>query len=401
MLRKPMTARHDLPAIADAQGFRFASMYGEPYWDETSAYMFRLADVETKIEDPSTELHAMVRHAVDAIVKDARLMAQMGVPEAQWDFVRSSWLNGEKELYGRFDLSWDGGDAPAKLLEYNADTPTSLYEAGSFQWSWLEDMKARGELPPDADQFNSLYEAITARFRELFPPETNIHFASGEGSEEDYATVEFMAYAAREGGMGAHHVLTEAIGLSKTGQFVDGEDRIIGVLFKLHPWEDTFRAEFAKDLATSRCRFLEPAWKALVSNKGILPVLWEMFENHPNLLASFFAADAEAGTPAFLRAIDSGQFAHGRVTKPLFSREGASITIENAAREVLEVSTDRSYDIHPTVIQAYQPLPVFDGWRPVIGSWVIGEACAGMGVREDRALITQDLSRFKPHFLFG
>jgi glutathionylspermidine synthase len=286
-------------------------------------------------------------------------------------------------------------------LEYNADTPTSLYEAGSFQWSWLEDLKARGELPPNADQFNGLYEAITARFEELFAPNTDIHFASGEGSEEDYATVEFMAYAARDAGMGAHHVLTEAIGLTNTGQLADGEDRVIGTLFKLHPWEDTFQADFAKHLATSRCRFLEPAWKALVSNKGILPVLWEMFEGHPNLLASFFTVDVEEDSPAYRRAVDSGHFAQGRVTKPLFSREGASITIESATREVLEASANRDYDMHPTVIQAYHPLPVFDGWRPVIGSWIIGETCAGMGIREDRALITQDMSRFKPHFLMG
>lgn len=401
MFRKPMTARHDLSGIADAQGFRFASMYGEPYWDETSAYMFNLAEIETKIEDPSTELHGMVRQAVAAIVADARLMSQMGIPEAQWDFVRNSWMGGERELYGRFDLIWDGGTGPAKMLEYNADTPTSLYEAGSFQWSWLEDMKARGELPQHADQFNSLYEAITARFQALFAPDTDLHFASSEGSEEDYATVEFMAYAAREAGMGAHHVLTEAIGLSDTGQFVDGENRIIGALFKLHPWEDAFRADFAKNLASARCLFLEPAWKALVSNKGILPVLWELFEGHPNLLASFFSSEVASGSPAYRRAVDSGQFAHGRVTKPLFSREGASITIENPAREVLETSTNRTYDMHPTVIQAYHPLPVFDGWRPIIGSWIIGETCAGMGLREDRALITQDLSRFKPHFLMG
>ncbi len=401
MLRKPMNARHDLSAIADAQGFRFASMYGEPYWDETSAYMFNIADVETRIEDPSTELHGMVRQAVSAIVADARLMARMGIPEAQWDFVRNSWKAGERELYGRLDLAWDGSDGPAKLLEYNADTPTSLYEAGSFQWSWLEDLKARGELPPNADQFNGLYEAITARFEELFAPNTDIHFASGEGSEEDYATVEFMAYAARDAGMGAHHVLTEAIGLTNTGQLADGEDRVIGTLFKLHPWEDTFQADFAKHLATLRCRFLEPAWKALVSNKGILPVLWEMFEGHPNLLASFFTVDVEEDSPAYRRAVDSGHFAQGRVTKPLFSREGASITIESATREVLEASANRDYDMHPTVIQAYHPLPVFDGWRPVIGSWIIGETCAGMGIREDRALITQDMSRFKPHFLMG
>jgi glutathionylspermidine synthase len=401
MIRKPMTARHDLEQIAADQGFRFASMYGEAYWDETSAYMFRLQDVERHIEDPSTELHAMARAAVDAIVADERLMERMGIPHSRWDFVRRSWLDGEQELYGRFDLVWDGSDAPAKMLEYNADTPTSLFEAGSFQWSWLEDMRARGQLPSDAEQFNGLYEALTERFKALFTTGTDVHFASGEGSEEDYGTVEFMAYAAREAGLGAHHVFTDAIGLSDTGQLTDGEDRIIGALFKLHPWEDTLRADFSAHLAKARCRFLEPAWKALVSNKGILPVLWELFEGHPNLLPAFFEQDVGVQAPAYRRAIDKGLFQHGRVAKPLFSREGASITISDAAGGVLEASTNREYDSNPFIVQAYHPLPVFDGWRPIIGSWIVGETCAGMGIREDRALITQDLSRFKPHFLLG
>lgn len=401
MLRKPMTKRHDLADIAQAQGFRFAAMYGEDYWDETSAYMFRLDDVERRIEDPSTELHAMVRQAVDAIVRDEQLMDRMGIPHARWDFVRNSWLEGDKELYGRFDLVWDGTDAPAKMLEYNADTPTSLYEAGSFQWSWLEDMKARGQLPQEADQFNGLYEAMTERFRALFAPNTDIHFASGEGSEEDYGTVEFMAYTAREAGMGAHHVFTDAIGLSDTGQLVDGEDRVIGALFKLHPWEDTLRADFSAHLASARCRFIEPAWKALVSNKGILPVLWEMYAGHPNLLPAFFQQDVDIHAPAYRRAASQGLFDQGRVTKPLFSREGASITISDAADRVLEASTNREYDHNPLIVQAYHPLPVFDGWRPIIGSWIVGETCVGMGIREDRALITQDMSRFKPHFILG
>jgi glutathionylspermidine synthase len=35
----------------------------------------------------------------------------------------------------------------------------------------------------------------------------------------------------------------------------------------------------------------------------------------------------------------------------------------------------------------------------LIGSWVIGDLPAGMGIREDRSLITQDTSRFIPHVI--
>ena len=45
------------------------------------------------------------------------------------------------------------------------------------------------------------------------------------------------------------------------------------------------------------------------------------------------------------------------------------------------------------------PLPEFDGFKPVIGLWMAGGACCGMGIREDKSAITGNLSRFKPHFI--
>jgi glutathionylspermidine synthase len=197
-----------------------------------------------------------------------------------------------------------------------------------------------------------------------------------------------MAWAAREAGLGAHYTDLQKIGVTGAGQFTDSEDRVIGALFKLYPWEDLLRDPFAAQIAGSGCRFLEPAWKALVSNKAILPVLWQLFPGHPNLLPAFFEDEA-----AQLRTV-----AH--VVKPIFSREGQSVTIYDGD-SVVEAATARDYDRHPKIVQAYHPLPVLGGMRPVIGAWVVGEVCVGMGLREDASRITQDLSRFKPHFIEG
>ncbi len=388
MQRLSLPERPDWRAEAARLGFTFADMYGEPYWDETSAYSFTLDQVETDIEDPCTELHAMCKEAVAAIVADETLMARMGIPRAHWDFVAGSWHAGEPALYGRFDLAYDG-QGPAKMLEYNADTPTSLYESSGFQWLWFEQQQAARILRADADQFNGIHEALVARFASVFEAGSDVHFAAITDAPEDYATVETLAWAAREAGLGAHYTDVEKIGITGEGQFADAESRVIGALFKLYPWEDLLRDPFAAHLATARCRFVEPPWKALVSNKGILPLLWQMFPEHPNLLPAFFADDVQAD---FLTS--------GYVEKPLFSREGASISIHQGGR-VLAASANRDYDAHPRIVQAYHPLPVFGGMRPVIGAWVVGDVCVGMGVREDAGLITQDLSRFKPHFIEG
>jgi glutathionylspermidine synthase len=397
MKRIEMAERPDWKKTAEEQGFTFHSMHGEPYWDETSAYEFSLSQIENDIEDPSTELHAMCRDVVEKITSSQELMEKLDIPEPMRDYVADSWRNGEPELYGRFDLIYDGR-GPAKMIEYNADTPTSLFEASAFQWTWLEEQVANGVLPEGADQFNRTYEALSERFAELFAQDENVHFSSVNGEElpEDFATVETMAWAAKAGGIIPHYTQLEKIGISEDGQFCDSEARVIGAFFKLYPWEDMLRDDFAEHLPASNCKILEPAWKAIVSNKGMLPVLWEMFEGHPNLLPSFFAEDVERGTPLVRRAQDA--LTLGSVRKPLFSREGASITItENGS--VTEEAQDRSYDAHRTIIQAYHPLPVLGGFRPILGAWMVAQTCVGLGIREDRSKITQDLSRFKPHYI--
>lgn len=396
----PLEERPDWKAQADEAGFKFHTMHGKAYWIENGAYSFTLDEIENDIEDPATELHDMCRQAVDNVVESEELMDRFAIPHEHHDLVVRSWRDQEPELYGRFDFIYGGEERPAKMIEYNADTPTSLFESAVFQWTWLEQLVERGVLPAGSDQFNGIFEAITGRFSEIFPEGTDIHFTSlGDASEnyEDFGTVETVAYMARAAGMGAHYTELSRIGLTTEGQFADADSRVIGTLFKLYPWEDILRDPFADAIPGSACEFIEPAWKAIVSNKAILPVLWRMFEGHPNLLPAFFEDElSRADDPVVLRGAD--QLARGSVTKPIFSREGASITIRQEGR-VIERSQNRQYDAHPNIVQAYEPMPAFNGGHPILGVWVVGREACGMGIREDDSRITQDLSRFRPHFI--
>lgn len=395
MRKIALPERDDWRAEADRLGFRYHTLHGEPYWDESSAYQFTLSEIDDDLCDPATRLHGLCLEAVEHIVASEELMLRLGVPDAHLDYVAASWRAREPALYGRFDFAYSG-DGPAKLLEYNADTPTTLYEAASFQWSWLEAMIEQGKLPPGTDQFNAIHEALVARFGAICKTGLNIHFASSEGSEEDFATVEYLAWTANEAGLVPHYTPVEKIGVTTLGYFADDQDAVIGTLFKLYPWEDLLRDDFASHLQSSGCRFIEPPWKALLSNKGLLPVLWELFEDDPNLLPSFFQDDLEAGGTRVDRAAD--RLARGHVIKPVFSREGQSVEIVEGG-VVTEASQDRAYDAHAKIVQAYASLPDFDGTHPVLGAWIVGDECVGMGIREDRSRITQDLSLFKPHVI--
>lgn len=386
MLRYAVDERPHWRDRASQLGFAFHSPNGEPYWDETAYYGFTLQQVEKDIEAASAEVEALCRHLVDRVVRDERLLARLAIPEHAWGLVRTSWQRGAPALYGRLDLSYDG-TGPAKLLEYNADTPTSLYEAGVFQWFWLEDRIADGTLRPDADQYNSIHEKLVARFGELADGNV-LHLACAADAPEDQGTVDYIAECARQGGFETRNITMSDIGLGSDGAFYDLSDRPISRLFKLYPWEWLLAEPFARGFSTSTTQIIEPAWKAVLSNKGILPLLWDMEPHHPNLLPAYFEDD-----PGGSRL--GGSYAR----KPLFSREGANIELREMG--LLTDSDAGPYGGGAFIRQALAPLPCFDGNFAVVGSWLVGGQPAGLGIREDKSAITKNTSRFVPHAIVG
>jgi len=368
---------------AEALGFTWRHLDGARYWDERAYYAFTMEEVERDLETAAEELHRLCLDLVEEVVKSEELMAKLAIPEAARDDVAESWTNRAPSLYGRFDFAYDG-TGPAKLFEYNADTPTSIYETGTFQWIWLEDMIAAGRLPAGADQFNSLHEKLEQRFRQLFPNGGFVHFASDPDSVEDRQTVKYLEDIASQAGIEPKFVPVEAIGLDADGRFVDQDNFLIGALFKLYPWEEMFREDYAPKIKGSKTQFLEPAWKAVLSNKAMLPLLWERHAGHPNLLAAYFEGDPKAA-----------ELGNSYVRKPLFSREGANIELVAEGRRAAVL--DQGYGEEGHIRQALHLLTPFDGHYPVIGAWMVGDEAAGVGIREDRSRVTKNLSRFVPH----
>jgi glutathionylspermidine synthase len=383
--RVPFEPRPDWKARADSLGFTWHHVSGERYWDETAAYAFSMQQIEDDLETPTEVLHAMCLDLVDEVVKSERLMADLDIPEAMRDYVADSWKREEPSLYGRFDFFYDG-KGPAKLYEYNADTPTSVYETAVFQWLWLEDQIASGVLPAETDQFNSLHEKLVERFRTIFSDGGFMHFSSEPDFVEDRQTVLFLEDLAKQAGLDPQFVALADIGLNADGRFVDHENWLIGALFKLYPWEQMLRDDYARPLPTAEVTVLEPAWKSLISNKGILPLLWERHPGHPNLLEAYFESD-----PAHARLGSS------YVRKPLFSREGANV--ELVERGVADPVLDGGYGDGIHIRQALRPPARFDDNHVIIGSWVVGNEAAGIGLREDDTRVTRNTSRFLPHFI--
>ena len=374
--------RDDWRATAENAGFEFHSIDGERYWDERAYYAFTLEEIERQIEAPTGEIDAMCLELAGRAIDDEFYLHRLQIPEAFWPLISESWHRDEASLYGRLDLSYDGR-GPAKLLEYNADTPTSIFEAAVFQWTWLEQAMPRRIIPQRADQFNSIHERLIEAWKKVGAAR-HLHLAGSIENEEDAGTLAYLEDTARQAGLATTMIDIEDIGLRDDGSFVDLDDRAIELAFKLYPWEWMFADAFGARLAKAPTRWIEPPWKAVLSNKGILPLLWEMFPGHPNLLPAYFEDDPNAAS-----------LGASYVRKPLYSREGANVALISAGITVVEQTGP--YGAEGFIRQALAPLPNFSGQYPVLGSWLVDHTPCGLSIREDENPITGNTSRFLPH----
>jgi glutathionylspermidine synthase len=384
--RVPSEPRPDWLALVEGQGLTYAvdrssTGMSEPYWDETAHYELSEGEVDY-LERVTDELHQMAMQAVDRMVSEPSVIERHGLPAGSADLLaRSLRDSAETSVYGRFDLAW-GGTGDAKLLEYNADTPAGLVEAAVVQWMWLED------LHPERDQWNMLHEHLVKRWGEVrdVTGAHRVHFAVGQDEPtEDWATVAYLRDTAQEAGLETIGLTIEEIGWHHDREaFIDLEDGEIGHCFKMYPTEWMLESPFGELLLSnrSRTRWIEPPWKLLAGSKALLPVMWEMFAGHPNLLPSYFDA------PYAMRQY---------VTKPLFGWEGDGVEIHTPhVRE----SVDATHTVgQQKIYQKYVELPDFDGNHPVLGTWVIGGRAAGLGIRESTNLITNTHARFVPHLM--
>ncbi|MFB6440745.1 glutathionylspermidine synthase family protein [Streptomyces sp. NPDC056411] len=395
MERHTIEPRPGWQQTVEAQGLiypltRYPDGALRPYWDESAYYAFTLPEVEA-LEEVVEELHGMCLAAAAHIVEQNRF-ADLGIDAPRLArLVAESWRRRDElpSLYGRFDLHYDG-TGPAKMLEYNADTPTSLVEAASPQWFWME------ERFPGADQWNSLHERLVAAWKrqaQLLPPGAPVHFAHSAGDElgEDLMTVAYLEETAQQAGLATLTIPVEEIGWDRlSGRFVDQRLRFVRACFKLYPWEwlatDDFGPHVLDTLdnggGTGSTLWIEPAWKMLLSNKALLAVLWELYPGHPNLLPAYLDGPRELATT------------RGWAAKPLFGREGAGVTLHAPGEEPEPRGAD-----DPCCYQELAPLPDFDGNRVVLGAWVVEDEAAGLGIRESAGPVTDEYARFVPHVI--
>jgi len=395
MDRHDSEPRQGWPAIIEEQGLIYWKTPlpdGEEiaYWHEGAHYSLT-SDEVYDIEAVARLMLEMLVEAGDYIIEE-NLFAQLGIPGWAVPRIKETWESEPPMLYGRFDFAY-GHDGVPRLLEYNADTPTGLLETAAVQWHWAKDVFGEG-----VDQWNLLHEMLVGRWRELAQngrlPGERLHMlhTSAEQSGEDFMTIGYLAETARAANLMSELVAIESLGHVEGEGFVDLAGQPVRTAFKLYPWEWMVREDFGTQAlehmgdGPGQTVWIEPIWKMLWSNKGILPVLHRLFPENPHVLPAYFDGEQPDSLTSFVR-------------KPLLAREGANATAVIDGK-VVEEGPDQDYGEEGFVVQEYTDLGDYGGGaRPVLGVWTVDVEPAGLGIRESDGLLTTNTSRFVPHVI--
>jgi len=363
--------------------------------DATPYVASEIVDVTSEEADAyyeaANELYEMFAEAGEYVIEN-ELFHELGIPFNLIDAIKMSWENDiHWHLYGRFDLAGGIDGKPIKLIEFNADTPTALFETSIIQWAML---KANGM--EETHQFNNVYDAIKDNFKRLVMLEDDIEgfeehyegwkilFSSVKGNEEEESTVKLLQTIANDAGFVTEFAYMEDVEFSaEEGVFYN--DVNYEYWFKLFPWEDIAIDEselamlMTQIMQNQKAIFLNPAYTLMFQSKAFMKILWDLYPNHPLLLETDFEP---------LQGI-------AQVEKKIFGREGANTIIVDENEKIIE-ERDGEYGEFPSVFQEYVELPKDSkGESYQAGVFFAYEGC-GLGFRRG-GLILDNYSKFVGH----
>ena len=344
--------------------------------------------------EATNELYDMFAEAGQHVI-DNDLFHDLNIPFNLVEMIKESWENDVHwHLYSRFDLAGGIDNKPIKLIEFNADTPTSLFETAIIQWAML---KANGL--DEASQFNNLYEALKDNFKRIITLDTDVEkfeeyyanlgwkilFSSISSSSEDINTTKLLEHIANEAGFNTDFEFIENVQFNDDGIFKDEES--FEFWFKLIPWENIAIEEselaliLTEIIKEKKAIIFNPAYTLMFQSKGFMKILWDLYPNHPLLLETSFEP----------------LIGKKHVEKRCFGREGANTKIINSDGSIDE-QTDGVYEGHKAIYQEYVEFPRdSNGNYYQAGVFFAYEAC-GLGFRRGGKILN-NMSKFVGHII--
>lgn len=377
--------RAERVAQLDELGFTWADLEDEKYWLDGIVTMPEATYKE--LEQASTMLWAVLDKAVRYVHHKHDLYDLIGIPPILWEMLDDCQLPSEGLIsrYARFDFAV-ANDGTIKLLELNADTPTGYVEA-SIATPWI--CADAGIASPNDRMKEHLAAAWT-----IEQPDTAA--CVGYGShQEDSGTIEALV---RHSGLEVRCVDCLDLWVDE-GVVKDSEGRVIERMFALYPKEwmavDEGGDALAYAVETGRLQLFNPPHSILLQSKGLLAVVWGMYE----LGLLFDEKEREAIASYILPTYNKPVFSGSFVSKSMFGREGGSVRLFDD-NGTLEIQDEDGYDssvLFPSVYQKRAEMGVIQTTKGefhlLTGMFVInGKPCGLLG--RAGGLITGNASQF-------
>jgi len=362
---------------------------------------FRLSETaEQELRRATKELHLMFMHATQAVLYDDALLARFNIPRALWPRLRKSWERRRGQMItGRFDFCVS--ERGLKVYEYNADSASCHTEAGRVQGKWARHFG----VTEGQDSGAAIFAALVSAWREV-GVEGVLHIMLDNDAEETYHA-QFMRAAAEAAGISCKVIKGLAgLGWNDRNEIVDPDEIPIRFVWKTWAWEtalDQIRAECEDDdyqqalhaaivkggaprlvdvLLSPEITVFEPFWTLIPSNKAILPVLWQIFPDHPYLLNSQFELSEDLSC-------------RGYVSKPIAGRCGSNISVFDKHDQLLK-ETSGQFNEQDQVYQELWKLPEIDGYRTQVCTFSVQGKFSGSCVRTDKSLVITGGSDLRP-----
>lgn len=379
----------------------FAKEHGERLvtpGEQTACFYSLTESGHAGLKQATEELHRMFLQATDHVVQnDSLLGSEFKIPEKLWAKIRRSWFLRNKDIVsGRFDFALTKNGI--KAYEYNADSASCLMEAGYIQdrWARAAGIGTTGQ-DPSAGLFDQLVETWKAR-----NVQGTMHMLRDAGVEETYHTL-YMKEAAERAGIHCKVVEgTSTFSWSQTGQIQDADGEVVKTVWKTWSWQTALnqlnelefddylveteqienerkarnltKAPLLVDILLSNdIRVFEPLWTLIPACKAILPILWQMYPNHPLLLKSSFQL-----TPDLLQS--------GYAQKPVTGRGGYNVALYDKKGNLVE-QTEGKFHGDKDVYQELCYLPKYDGENVQVCCFAINGEYGGTVLRVDKSNI--------------
>lgn len=336
------------------------------------------------------ELYEMFIEAGEYVIKN-NLFFDLDIPPTLIDTIKQSWDNEVHwHIYGRFDFAGGLDGKPIKLLEFNADTPTLLYESALIQWALLKHNSLDEEM-----QFNNIFNAISDNFKRMITLGDDVSrfdtmyegwgvlFSSIRGNIEEERTTKFLMECAKEAGFVSEFCYIDEINFNED-EGVSFNGSKYEFLFKLLPWEiiSIDEPELAliinNMMKNKNTIFLNPAYTLLFQSKRMLKILWDLFPNHPLLLETSFAPLSKK-----------------QIKKVSFGREGANIEILDSSG-ILE-QRGGEYGNYKSIYQEFYELNSYNGLYYQPNVFFAYESC-GLGFRRGGDIL-DNYAKFVSHII--